>query len=137
MLVDDRGKVGSKEQKQESAKHRNQELEVDPSSKELEPEAKKPKVDEESVFEKEFNCGIYLLPACPCCDPNNTLGYVCPDGVRLAPLPQGASYSDHLNRRQFQPGHTQCKDRHTHPPIIPATVQDGVTDQFRYRFSFR
>lgn len=58
MLVDERGKAGSKEQRQESAKRPNQELVDDPSTNESKPEAKKPKIDEESVFEKEFNCGI-------------------------------------------------------------------------------
>ncbi|KAF9182792.1 hypothetical protein BGZ51_004446 [Haplosporangium sp. Z 767] len=70
-------------------------------------------------------------PTCPCCDPNNTLGYVCPDAVRLGPLPLNATYADYLARRSFQPGHTQCRDCRTHLPILPQTTQDPVADRFR------
>ncbi|KAG0003703.1 hypothetical protein BGZ65_001439 [Modicella reniformis] len=58
LLRDERGKIGYKKPKQESEKRPNEQLGDDPSTKELEPDVKKPKVDEESVFEKEFNCGI-------------------------------------------------------------------------------
>jgi len=76
--------------------------------------------------------GFVGLPAvCPCCDPNNTLGYVCPDAVRLNPLPAGATYTDYMVRRYDQPGHTQCRHCRTHLPIIPATVQGIAADQFQ------
>ncbi|KAK3816016.1 MAG: hypothetical protein J3Q66DRAFT_440528 [Benniella sp.] len=270
MLVDERVKKTSSEQRPETSKRPNEAVEEDTSAKESEPEAKKAKVDEESVFEKEFNCGIchdimhkalvlqpclhsfckdccktwlqtsndcpscrrqvtktkrdfrlnnlisaFLenrphlqrddieddgvesdgsdliasrarnrnrnrnrtrnpfngmnadvddddddddedededsddddgigaqpiplpvgfvgLPAvCPCCDPNNTLGYVCPDAVRLNPLPPGATYTDYLVSRHYQPGHTQCRHCRTHLPIIPPTVQGIAADQFQ------
>lgn len=60
MLMDERVKVSAREQKPETSKRPNEAVEEEEvSAKESEePEAKKPKVDEESVFEKEFNCGI-------------------------------------------------------------------------------
>ncbi|KAG0244094.1 hypothetical protein BGX31_009892 [Mortierella sp. GBA43] len=54
MLLDERSNSASGEQKEAPPKRGNEDL----SAKESEPEAKKPKIDEESAFEKEFNCGI-------------------------------------------------------------------------------
>ncbi|KAF9124451.1 hypothetical protein BGW39_008202 [Mortierella sp. 14UC] len=56
---------------------------------------------------------------CPCCYPNNNVGFTCPDGVRLAPLAADANYVDYQARLQPQPGHSQCQSCHTHIPVIP------------------
>ncbi|KAI1317009.1 hypothetical protein EDD11_009168 [Mortierella claussenii] len=75
--------------------------------------------------------GYGLPPNCPCCDINNTLGYTCPDGVRLGRLPAYATWADYFARRRIQPGHTQCVHCQKHLPILPAHVDDAVHDQFR------
>ncbi|KAF9915247.1 hypothetical protein BX616_006571 [Lobosporangium transversale] len=75
--------------------------------------------------------GFGLPPSCPCCDSANTLGYVCPDAVRLGPLPGQATYADYYARRQIQPGHAQCPQCRRHIPSLPATVPDAVADKFR------
>ncbi|KAF9198546.1 hypothetical protein BGZ49_000618 [Haplosporangium sp. Z 27] len=72
-----------------------------------------------------------LPPNCPCCDPNNNLGYVCPDAVRIRPLPAHATHQDYYLRRQMQPGHTQCRNCRMHLPSIPSTAQASVINRFR------
>lgn len=67
---------------------------------------------------------------CPCCLPNNNIGFTCPDGVRLEPLPANATYGDYYARLQPQPGHSQCPNCRKHIPVIPE-AQGDVADQFR------
>ncbi|KAF9353943.1 hypothetical protein BGX26_008302 [Mortierella sp. AD094] len=72
-----------------------------------------------------------LPPNCPCCDPNNNIGYVCPIAVRLGPLPPQATLADYFNRRQIQPGHDQCHHCKKHIPVIPPATQDSVAKLFQ------
>ncbi|KAF9173143.1 hypothetical protein BGX20_003987 [Mortierella sp. AD010] len=72
-----------------------------------------------------------LPPNCPCCDPNNNIGYVCPIAVRLGPLPPQATLADYFNRRQIQPGHDQCQHCRKHIPVIPPGAQDSVAKLFQ------
>lgn len=82
--------------------------------------------------------GMWAMPTiCPCCNPNNLNGYICPDGVRLQELPQNANFQEHQMRRQIQPGHTQCRDCRNHLPIVDLpdpVARDSVADRFRCRF---
>lgn len=75
---------------------------------------------------------------CPCCIPNNNIGFTCADGVRLAPLPADATFGDYYARLLPQPGHTQCQNCRKHLPVIPE-AQGEVADRFRCKFfgSFR
>ncbi|KAF9956917.1 hypothetical protein BGZ70_009708 [Mortierella alpina] len=69
---------------------------------------------------------------CPCCDPANTTGYVCPDGVRLGPLLPTATYAEYQARRhQPQPGHTRCRRCSSHVPLIPSTAPGNIADLFQ------
>ncbi|KAG0369807.1 hypothetical protein BC939DRAFT_445911 [Gamsiella multidivaricata] len=72
-----------------------------------------------------------LPPGCPCCDVDNTLGYVCPVELRLGPLPQNPTYGEYFDRRAIQPGHIQCLACTKHLPIIPQDVEEAVADKFR------
>ncbi|KAF9143913.1 hypothetical protein BG015_000258 [Linnemannia schmuckeri] len=75
--------------------------------------------------------GFQGLPVtCPCCLPNNNIGFTCPDGVRLAPLPANATFGDYYARLQHQPGHLQCLQCRKHLPVIPE-VQGDIADRFR------
>ncbi|KAF8943598.1 hypothetical protein BGZ47_005268 [Haplosporangium gracile] len=67
---------------------------------------------------------------CPCCLPNNNIGFTCPDGVRLAPLPANATFGDYYARLQPQPGHLQCLQCRKHLPVIPG-AQGDIADRFR------
>ncbi|KAF9972825.1 hypothetical protein BGZ73_003992 [Actinomortierella ambigua] len=68
---------------------------------------------------------------CPCCDPNNNTGYVCPDDVRLQPLPQPVTYAAYLQRRTMHPGHTQCQGCQDILPVINDPAKQDIADQFR------
>ncbi|KAG0240328.1 hypothetical protein BGW41_007041 [Actinomortierella wolfii] len=68
---------------------------------------------------------------CPCCDPNNAHGYVCPDDVRLVPLPQPVTFGAYTQRRTMQPGHTQCQGCRDHLPLITDPTKQDVADKFR------
>jgi hypothetical protein len=70
---------------------------------------------------------------CPCCLPNNNIGFTCADGVRLAPLPANATFGLYYARLQPQPGHTQCQACRKHLPMIPE-AQGEVADRFRCKF---
>ncbi|KAF9105280.1 hypothetical protein BGX29_000308 [Mortierella sp. GBA35] len=75
--------------------------------------------------------GFLLYPVtCPCCDPNNAIGYTCPDDVRLAPLPANATWGDYNARIQPQPGHTRCRTCNKHVPLIPENLRD-LADRYR------
>ncbi|KAG0292526.1 hypothetical protein BGZ98_002546 [Dissophora globulifera] len=69
--------------------------------------------------------------ACPCCDPSNTLGYVCPAGVRLQSLGPNPSVWQYTRRRVRQPGHLQCQDCRNHLPDIPHGQPERVMDLFK------
>ncbi|KAF9284699.1 hypothetical protein BGZ68_004496, partial [Mortierella alpina] len=72
---------------------------------------------------------------CPCCDPTNTIGYICPDGVRLDPFPPNTTYHDfqnyHTRRLQLPPGHTRCRRCSALVPLIPQTAPGNVADRFQ------
>ncbi|KAF9289322.1 hypothetical protein BGZ88_007803 [Linnemannia elongata] len=75
--------------------------------------------------------GFQGLPvSCPCCLPNNNIGFTCPDGVRLEPLPANATFGDYYARLQPQPGHLQCPNCRKHLPVIPE-AQIDIADRFR------
>ncbi|KAF9211286.1 hypothetical protein BGZ59_008295 [Podila verticillata] len=68
---------------------------------------------------------------CPCCLPNNNLGYVCPPDVRLVPLPDNTHYQEYVVRRMVQPGHSQCTDCRNHIPAVNDTVPAATANKFR------
>ncbi|KAG0039495.1 hypothetical protein BGZ82_008006 [Podila clonocystis] len=74
---------------------------------------------------------------CPCCLPNNNLGYVCPPDVRLEPLPDNTNYQDYVVRRMVQRGHSQCTDCRNHIPLVndtvPAATANSVDDKIANR----
>ncbi len=70
--------------------------------------------------------------SCPCCRLSNTVGYICPDGVRMDPLPPTATYADFQARRlQPQPGHTRCRRCAALVPLIPDTAPADIANRFQ------
>ena len=57
--------------------------------------------EEEEEEEEEVDPCIEWAP-CPCCDPNNTLGYVCPNPIQDRIQLTGDDYSDEYR------GHVKC-----------------------------
>ncbi|KAF9545633.1 hypothetical protein EC957_010614 [Mortierella hygrophila] len=94
--------------------------------------------DDEDEYDEDEDDNLLPLPAgfqgqpvtCPCCLPNNNIGFTCPDGVRLEPLPGNATYGDYIARLQPQPGHLQCPNCRKHLPVIPE-AQGDIADRFR------
>ncbi|KAG0051249.1 hypothetical protein BGZ83_003956 [Gryganskiella cystojenkinii] len=78
-----------------------------------------------------FGAGAHQI--CPCCDPNNVLGYTCPDAVRLRPLGPHANHMEYQNRLRIQPGHSQCRNCNSHLPIVDlnAPGREAIADKFR------
>lgn len=74
---------------------------------------------------------------CPCCLPNNNLGYVCPPEVRLEPLPDNTNYQDYVIRRMVQPGHSQCIDCRNHIPLVNDTVPAATANRFQCKLARR
>lgn len=94
--------------------------------------------EDEDDEEDAIDHNLLPLPAgfmgqpvtCPCCLPNNNIGFTCPDGVRLEPLPANATFGDYYARLQPQPGHLQCPNCRKHLPVIPE-AQGDIADRFR------
>lgn len=97
--------------------------------------------EDEDDEEDAIDHNLLPLPAgfmgqpvtCPCCLPNNNIGFTCPDGVRLEPLPANATFGDYYARLQPQPGHLQCPNCRKHLPVIPE-AQGDIADRFRCKF---
>lgn len=98
--------------------------------------------DEDEDYEDDNDNGFPLYffrqpTTCPCCLPNNNLGYVCPPAVRLVPLPDNTTYQEYVVRRMVQPGHSQCTDCRNHIPAVNDTVPAATANKFRCKLPRR
>ncbi|KAF9400867.1 hypothetical protein BGZ94_005364 [Podila epigama] len=87
--------------------------------------------DDGGLFANGFPPFFVRQPVtCPCCLPNNPLGYVCPDNVRLAALPDNATFAEYQARLAVQPGHDQCQECRIHIPALDQ-VPEAIANHFR------
>ncbi|KAF9586383.1 hypothetical protein BGW38_005967 [Lunasporangiospora selenospora] len=74
--------------------------------------------------------GPRLPSTCPCCDPANTTGYVCPPEIRLEPLAADVTVREYHESRLHKPGHGQCQCGRHIPEIAPPGYETAK-DLFR------
>ncbi|KAF9329156.1 hypothetical protein BG006_007779 [Podila minutissima] len=85
-------------------------------------------VDDNNGFPPFF---VRQPTTCPCCLPDNNLGYICPPDVRLVPLPDDTNFQDYMVRRMVQRGHSQCTGCRNHIPFVNDTVPAATANRFQ------